>query len=68
MRNERAGDPLSCRQMSPILTRWREWWCALTESSGSQVTPRRSEADSNPRSRSCERARVLPKGGPGTTS
>jgi hypothetical protein len=27
--------------MSPILTRWREWWCALTESSGSQVTPRR---------------------------
>src|ERR1700720_2617762 len=34
MRNERAGDPLSCRQMSPILTRWREWWCGLTESSG----------------------------------
>ena len=37
--------------------------------SGSQVTPRWSKADSNPRSRSCERDHgVLPKGGLGTTS
>jgi hypothetical protein len=31
-----AFDAFSCRQMSPILTQWCEWWCALTESSGSQ--------------------------------
>jgi hypothetical protein len=39
------GDQTTARR-SPILTRWREC-CALTESSGSQVTPRRREMDSN---------------------
>src|ERR1700730_7926594 len=49
MRNKRAGDPLSYHQLSPIVMRWHEWSCALTESSDSQVTPRRREADSNHR-------------------